>query len=634
MLRSIRDSSQGIFAKIILGLIIVTFAFFGFESIGGGGGVPAVLEVNGQEIDENAFRKELDVYRRQLIAQMGDDVDFTLLDDERLAPRVLARLTERTLLEQALEEVDVLVPEAMVERSITEMEAFKVDGQFSPQLMASMLRDRGMSLSDLKDQRRVELQTQQLQLGLGMSSFVLPQSTELMLDIMGESRIVDWLRIPAASVRASVVLSEEDISRFYESERESYQSELQVVAEYIELRLSDLYEPVAEEDILDAFESRRDSLTSPEQREVAHILFEVSDGQSFDDALARAETVREELVAGGDFAALAKEYSQDIGSASGGGSLGYISQDGTFPEAFESAVFRLALNEVSAPVESDAGVHLLTVTAIEQSEEPAIADFYDEIKQEIQASAARSEFVIRIEELADMAFNAADLEQPASALDLERKRSVRIARGGPVEPGPGAVPFDDRRLVSTLFSEDVLERGQNSEVIELSPERAVVLRVAEVFEPRQLSLGEVRDQIETTLREQRADELLQAQFQALQKAVEEGGVSLVEAAAEQGFSVSEDAELTRTSADVDIALLKAAFDAPRSLAGQARLSQASADNGDRIAFVLERVEPASADQFFQGRDVFEQQLQGIAGQQDLVAFMQELRERSEIVELR
>ena len=444
MLRSIRDNTQGIFAKIILGLIIVTFAFFGFESIGGGGGVPIVLEVNGEEIDEIEFRQELDVYRRQLMAQMGENIDFSLLEDERLAPRVLERLTERALLNQALDDIDVLVPESMVERSITQMQAFQVDGQFSPELMASMLRDRGMSLADLKQARQIEMQAQQLQRGLGMSSFVLPQSTELMLDIMGESRVVDWVRLPAGSMREKVALSEEEIASYYENNSAQYMSELQVVAEYVELQLSDLFEPVASEDVLDEFENRRASLSTPEQREVAHILFEINDGQSRDDAIARAEELRAQLVNGGDFAQLARDNSQDIGSASNGGSLGYISQDGTFSESFESAVFGLSLNEISTPVETDAGVHLLTVTAIEQSEEPVIGDFYADIEQEIQATAARSEYVIRIEELADMAFNAADLEQPASALGLERKRSASISRSGPVGVGPDASPFQTR----------------------------------------------------------------------------------------------------------------------------------------------------------------------------------------------
>ena len=144
----------------------------------------------------------------------------------------------------------------------------------------------------------------------------------------------------------------------------------------------------------------------------------------------------------------------------------------------------------------------------------------------------------------------------------------------------------------------------------------------------------MREQVEATLRQQRAIELLQAQFDALQEAVENNGSSLVAAAAEQGLEASQGVELSRTTSEADIALLKAVFEAPRSAAGQPQLMSATADNGDQLAFVLDRVEPATADQFFQSKAAFNQQLQGMSGQQDLVAFMQALRHGSEIVELR
>ena len=136
------------------------------------------------------------------------------------------------------------------------------------------------------------------------------------------------------------------------------------------------------------------------------------------------------------------------------------------------------------------------------------------------------------------------------------------------------------------------------------------------------------------MRQQRAAALLEEQVAALRTAVESEAASLAAAAAGQGYEASEDVQLTRSSSDVDIALLRAVFDTPRSAAGQSRLSSASADNGDRLVFVLEQVEAASADQFFQNEAMFGQQLQGVAGQQDLIAFMQELRQRGEVVELR
>ena len=628
MLRSIRDNVKGKAAKVILGIMIVPFVFFGVGSLVDGGGVGDVLNVNGETIDQNELLLEMQIVRNQMLSQMGENPDYSQLTEENLAPIAIESLTRRTLINQAMADMSMGVPDLMVEKLITSTPNFQVDGRFSIDLLNGFLANQRLSLPLLKAQIASDIQERQLGVGLAVSNFSVPFSSQILLDIFNESRDVNWLKLPVADVTKDIVVSDEDALNYYEANQSDYMSEQQVVIEYIELRREDLYEPVSDDQVAAEYALQSEQFEQSESRSVAHILLEVNDEQSKEQALEKLAALKLQIEAGADFAELAKTASQDGGSAAEGGALGYAQQDGTYPEAFENTIFALALNEVSEPVETDAGLHLITVNDIEVVEMASIDDSRAMIIEQIQIRAAQAKYVGMLEQAADLAFNAADLNEPAKMLDLDVKTSSALNRSGPVLSADSSSLLSDERILTAAFSSEVLIEEANSDVVELAPDHSVILRVKEVFEPRQLQLDEVLAQISPIVLREKGSAKLALIEQAITADIAQGK-SLDEAAKSAGYTAS-NSTLSRNTTDVAFELLKAAFEAPRvSKEGEEVLSLVS-NSGDVYLYSITNVETKADESSEQEKALFAQQLQNIVGQQDITTYMQALESTAEI----
>ncbi|MDG1937509.1 MAG: peptidylprolyl isomerase [Pseudomonadales bacterium] len=623
MLRSIRNNSKGMGAKIIIAGIAIVFTLTGLSTCES---KQSFLEVNGEAFEQDQLLLEIQLVRNQMLSRMGDNPDFAQLTEEKLAPMAIDSLTRRSLISQAMTEMSMGVPELMVEKLITGTPNFQVDGRFSIDLLNGFLANQRITLPLLKARIINDLKERQLGSGIALSNFSIPFASDILVDIFNESRDVNWLKLPVVDASKGIVVSDEDILSYYESNQSDYLSEQQVVLEYIELRREDLYEPVSDEQVASEYALQSEQFETSDSRSVAHILLEVNDEQTKEQALEKLAALTLRLNAGEDFSELAKTYSQDDGSAEEGGSLGYTQQDGTYPEAFENAIFSLALNAVSEPVETDAGLHLITVNDIEIVEMPSLDESRAQIIEQIQIRAAQARYVGMLEQAADLAFNAADLNEPAQMLDLEVKTSAAITRNGPVDSS--TILLNDERILTAAFSNDVLIDEANSDLVELAPDHSVILRVKELFEPRQLEVAEVSAQISPILLREKASAKLLSLEQAINDDIASGS-SLNEAAERVGYRASQ-SSLSRSTTDVTFELLKAVFEAPRiSKEGQEVLSLVS-DSGDVYLYSITNVETKDDQSNEEERQLFAEQLQGIAGQQDVVTFMQALESTAEI----
>jgi peptidyl-prolyl cis-trans isomerase D len=264
-----------------------------------------------------------------------------------------------------------------------------------------------------------------------------------------------------------------------------------VDVQYLELLAEDFHVPPEESALRDAYALAVQDMASMTESRVSHILFEGEDdpgAEQVADALAR-------LAAGESFASLAEQLSDDIGSAGRGGDLGYTNGE-AFPADMEAAIAALAPGEVSAPVATDAGIHLLLVTERRDSEPPTFEEMRAELEASLIEQEARIALLRAAETLGDLTFNADDLEGPAADMGLELQSIQGVTRLA----GEGA--FDSAVLRDAAFSDEVLGQGHNSEVIELSPHRFLVLRVERHNEPRILPLDEVRAEVVAAVREQ------------------------------------------------------------------------------------------------------------------------------------
>jgi len=519
MLQNLRDNSQGIIAKAIVGFIIITFALWGIDSLVGlatGSGAP--VKVNGVDISEQQILQGMELQRRQMLAQMGDNADPSLIDETRLRQGVIDRLIDETVLIESAGDQGLAVGKDFLDQIILSTKAFQVDGRFDRDQFNAMLRNAGLTAVGYRDLLRRETLINQEQSAVVNSAFVTTQELDRLRALDRQTRSVRYLLLPVAAEMAQVAVDDAEVERYFAEQKARFTTAEQVGIDYISLDLQGLTQQVevSDEDVRTAYDQMLGAFESQEARQAAHILIAVDDSRDDATAEALANTVKARLDAGEDFAALAKEFSDDTGSAVAGGDLGLVEKDVMVPE-FEQALFTLAVDEVSAPVRTDFGYHLIRLVNIEHSTVPSYEEARAGLLDELRQREAESRFVGKVEELADVSFSAADLKEPAEVLGLEIQTLAPFGREGG-DSQVGSHP----RVIEAAFSDDLLLQGHNSAVIELSPQQAVVIRVREHLPSRPQELAEVREQIVAELKQRKAAALVLERATAVAAAVRQG----------------------------------------------------------------------------------------------------------------
>lgn len=573
MLQDIRANTQGTIAKIIIGLIVISFSIFGIESLlfSGGGSAPA--EVNGEEITQLELQQELSVQQRQLLAMLGDNADPALLDDDRLSRQALETLVQREIVKQGATGLNLSASDQVVGEMIASMEQFQIDGQFSMDMFQSMLASAGFTPSLFQKRLAEDVQIGQLRAGLAGSDFTTDIELDTAARILMEGRDVRYISLPLLDFLADAEVSDEQIQAYYEQNSDAFMSEEAVVLEYLDLTLDTYIQPIPETRLREEFELVRDEYELATEARVSHILFEGAD----DDRQRRVSEVLDVLASGVSFEDAAREYSDDIGSAQSGGDLGYTAGD-TFPEPMEEAIARLAVGERSEAVETDAGTHIILLTDRREGTEVSFEDVAAQLKQDLQQSDAAAALIRDVERLRDLVFNAADLKDPAEELSLS------VQRSGPVGRGAADDIFARPGVQQAIFSDDVLEAGHNSEVIEVSPEQFIALRVAERRPSALRPIDEVKEEITSVLREQAARGAATQKAEELLAALDEGeSVEVVANAAGLEWQVELGAR--RDSQRLPRAVRDELFAMQEPVSGTAR--RAVINDGRDASYVLE-----------------------------------------------
>ena len=626
MLRSMREGVKGPAGKVLLGIIIVPFVFIGGMELFTGDNEDSVLSVDGEAVSRNEFAQEFNTVRNEVASRMGDNVNHDLLTEERLTPMVIERLTQRKLLQQLGSAGKMELPVSGVNQTIVESEQFHVDGKFSEERYRQVLSLSYMTETGLRSSIEEYIRAGQLQNGLLRSGFGVDSQGALLKAVVSERRNVNLVKLTVASNSADINISEEELQLRYEDTKSQYMTELLVDAEYLVLDIRDLYEPVSEAALLEEYELEKSLFESVERRNVSHILLEASDDSGSDEIKQELLTIKARIEAGEAFASLAKEFSQDTGSAGDGGSLGFIEQDETFPESFENAAFSLGINEVSSVIETDSGFHLITVSEIERDEIESFDERKSFIEQVLQKRAASKEFVNKLEQLAEETFNAADLKGPAEILGLTLKSQASLARNGVSETVDDVEVFSNASVLTALFSDELLIQGLNSEPIEIGDSKAVVVRTAASYEPRQKTLDEVRARLIAELKLEAVQTRLQEKVKTLVGNVNES-TTFVEASAALDLEPKLDLALTRNSKEVDTSLLQELFRLPRSSTGT-DVQQFVAATGDHYAYQFLEVGSTEIPEL--SDELLAQQLDQLNGQSVMAAFMANLKSNAEI----
>lgn len=619
MLHYIREKAQGWVAWLIVGLISIPFALWGLDSYLTGEGDVVVATVNDDNINQSDLQRALQQYRDQMRSTMGDDFDPQIFQGSAVRLAIVDDLISQRLLQDATQQLGQRVPDAQIAQFIRSTEAFQVDGQFDIEQYQMVLARAGFTPSGYEAQLRNDLLSQQLTQYIERSALTSRYEVQRLLRLENQQRQIAYGVLALNRYLESIELDANAAREYYDANQAAYTAPEQVSVNYLRLSAEALAEAiVVDETELKAFYAdNREQFVGPEQRRASHILIEGNDA----DAKAKIDDLAQQLRDGADFAELAKIHSDDSGSSEAGGDLGFFQRDVMEP-AFEEAVFALSVGEVSEPVQTEFGYHLIKLTEIDA---PAGADFAearDEIEQQYRRQQARQQFFDMADQLANLTYeNPESLDIAAEALSLPIEKTGLFTRNGGSED-ISAEP----KVVEAAFSDDVLNQDLNSTVLELTETDLVVIRKAEYIPQKPLAFDSVGPAIEEQLRYEAA----------VDKAIEDGEAKIAEI--RNGidpmtvFDASqwqEAAFYSRDSDNISDQVLQHAFAMPRRQ--EQSVSGFTAENGNFIVVVLTAVQDGADEEATQAqKDSLTDSLQQLNGNSELEAFMASLREAADI----
>ncbi|MBE58135.1 MAG: hypothetical protein CMD66_01760, partial [Gammaproteobacteria bacterium] len=455
MLQNIRDNSSGIIAKIIVGLIAVTFVITGVNFFSGGDGDAVLAEVDGIEITERRFLNKLERERRQLLSVLGDS---TAINEDLLRQSVLNALIEEAAATGYSDKLDFGVTDQLVDNVIVEIPQFQADGQFDARTFDRALGQMGMSRLDFREELKRDLIEYQVKGAVETSTLVTPSEITRLNELQNQRRSGELLVIKSDQFLSEVSLAAEDVSEFYDANKSSFVTEEFVALEYVLLTNDDFRDQVSvsEEDVRAAYEREVEQSATESERRARHIL--IGNGG---DALGKISDLKSQIADGRDFAELAGLYSDDIASKDSGGDLGFAPK-GTFAPEFERALDKLAINSVSEPVKTQFGYHLIELLETRKRPVDSFEVSAPRLRDDLTEREAGRLLADNLEEFSNVAFSGS-LEELKSIYGVEIQTTEVFNRS----TASGLFAQDD--ALRRVFNEALYDGELNAEVFEVEP---------------------------------------------------------------------------------------------------------------------------------------------------------------------
>ena len=520
MLERIREGSQGPWAMIIIGLVVLSFVFAGVGSYLNSSGETVAATVNGEEIGLNELERAYQSQRSRMESQYGESVSALFADEgymQQFRRGVLDSLIDEKLVEQKARELGLRVGDDQIRDTIRSMPEFQLGGQFNNDRYLALLRQNGYQPSDFRDFLRTQLTREQLTRALGVSDFALPGEARRVFDLQAQTRDARYVVVDAAPFADEVEISDADIQGYYDANITSFDTEEKVSVAYVKLSVDDLKGDVtvSDDDVSAWYEENKDQYRDEEQRRVSHILIETGDDEAA--AKAKAEALLAEIKGGADFATVAEENSEDSFSAENGGDLDYITP-GMMDDAFDSAVFSLKnVGDVTDVVKTEFGFHIIKLTDLKPETIKPFNDVAGEIRDNLITEKATDRFYELQSRMAEVAFEVPDtLDEVAAIANTSIETTPLFTRNDvPAE-------IDNPQVVSDVFSPELIEEQVNSDLIELDARTVMVVRVNEHEAQRTKSLDEVKESITASLRSEKAQQAAQDWAEAQLAQLESG----------------------------------------------------------------------------------------------------------------
>lgn len=652
MLQKLRDKTSGWIATVILGLLIIPFAFFGMESYlsqrvdtysariaqppSWWRSAPEVWPLTylwkTHEIDNSEFRQRFETARMRARDEQGDKFDAKAFESMENKRKILDEMIDEQVMRLAADRDGIAISDGEVRDTIQQVPDFQVDGKFNADRYQMLLASQNppQTPREFEQSVRENLQYGLIPSRLAVSAFATDREVDRLLRLLGEQRDVSFVAMPPAPADSAPVTAAQ-IDAWYKAHASNYRRPETVRLEYVEVDGSKLPSPVIDEALLrKRYEEQSAKYASAEQRSVSHILVQVAADASDADkkaAEARANKLAAEARApGADFAALAKANSDDAGSKGNGGDLGLMSKGG-LPGPFEDAAFAMQAGEVRGPVKSDFGWHVIKVNEIRAGNQQPFEAVRAQLETELQQSEHERAYNELTGKLVDAVYkNPSSLEPAAKALGLPVQFTTAFSRNG----GTGIAA--DQKVVRAAFSETLIQDGTASDPIELAPNRSVMIRVLEHTPEAPLPLASVSDAVVAAIRADRQRKAAASAADALVKAAKANG--LAAAAASAKLVMAEANGLERGSPMPSPRAVEAFFASPRpqdSASGKQVVVDEVEIGGQYLVYAVRAVRDGDLSKVTaEERKRLRDQLSAVAGMEAQKAYVKAARAKYQI----
>ena len=479
MLSSIKNKTKGWVAYLIVGLITIPFALFGVNEYFTGASNIVVASIDDDEISKEEFLAEFNPQKRRLQKKLAEkyDTDF----DAVLKQSIVNQMIDRRLLDQLAQSMSHATSGSELNAIIQTNDLFQDEGRFSLEKYKNLLRLNGYTPSEYESVRSKELTQNQIKYNLLDSAFMLPSQLEKLQNLNDQQREFSYIKLNADDYTAKVNVDKKSVEDYYNNQKESFFAPEQAKIEFVELSLAEVAKSikVTNDELFGFYEDEQARFTTEEERQAQHILLTTEEN---------ANKVLDLLNKGGDFSQLAAQYSQDTGSKESGGDLGLFGR-GVMVGAFEESAFSMKEGDLSGLVKSEFGYHIIKLNKIQTGTVKSFDSVKSELTQLYTESQAQKNLYNLREQLANLAYEA-NLEEVSSQMSLKKNTSDYFDRESTKL---------DAKIVAAAFSDVVLNKAENSEVLELDKNRFVVIHLKQKLPQRQKTFKEVRGEINTHL---------------------------------------------------------------------------------------------------------------------------------------
>ena len=627
MLQSIHDKAKGILGIIIVAFLALVFGLWGIGDYLTGVTEKYAAKVDGQEISQSQFEQGLAKQRQRMEQMFEGKVPDSPVLQQRMKEQVLEQLITQQVMQKMVVEEGYRVADVVLAQKIKNIQAFQQDGAFDNNSYHAVIQSQGMGVKEFENIYRSDLAIQQLQDAVTNSSIIGQVELNILNMIQQQNREINYLQFDDINYLSDIKVSEDEVKEYYELNGSRYKHPEMVSISYVELTADVLSKDidVDEKAVRQLYDDYVKSLTSKEQRKSRHILIGLAADADEETQKQKKEKIEELLsrITNGDsFETLAKEHSEDPGSAANGGELGWVSKGMMVPE-FEDVLFKLKKGEVSGVVKSSFGYHIIRFDDVKSDAVESYETKKTELVKQFKSQLLEDGFYEKSELMATTAYeNDQSLQEVADALGLEIKSVDSFSR----TKGVGIAANDKVR--SAAFNAEVISEGRNSDIIEISKNHVLVLRVDTHTEAKPKTLAEVKHLIESSLRVKKAREKSMANaLEALVKLQQ--GESIDSKSVQSTANLMKLGSVKRDNASASKQILTEAFTMPKPVANKPVYKVVEISSGAAVIELKSVTAPQQATTA--ELQILSRQFANEQASRDMGVILEHLKSQSEII---